>query len=118
MAPNDDDYLSFGDFSSDLSDPPTTDDEVPLAKSSAKAKGKGKAVGTGYQIEDALRPPRTAQYTAKSLYGPCLVLYLRVANSNNRVLSDQIIDNTIDLDPEYQRGMYFLHLYKWSCASW
>ncbi|EPS97903.1 hypothetical protein FOMPIDRAFT_17561, partial [Fomitopsis schrenkii] len=35
---------------------------------------------------NALRPPRTTQYTAKSLF-------------------DQIIENTIDLDPEYQRDV-------------
>jgi hypothetical protein len=73
-----DDDMSFGDFSSDLSDPPSTDEEdIPLSKASGKAKGKGKAAGTGYQITDALRPPRTAQYTAKSLYGTCLILWVR-----------------------------------------
>ncbi|KZT20510.1 hypothetical protein NEOLEDRAFT_1140615 [Neolentinus lepideus HHB14362 ss-1] len=39
-----------------------------------------------YVITNALRPPRTTQYTAKSLY-------------------DQIVENSIDLDPEYQRDI-------------
>jgi hypothetical protein len=70
MAGRQDDDMSFGDFSSDLSDPPSSsEEEVPLAKTKGKGKGRGKAVSTGYQIKDALRPPRTAQYTAKSLYG-------------------------------------------------
>ncbi|KIM74460.1 hypothetical protein PILCRDRAFT_828156 [Piloderma croceum F 1598] len=84
MASRQDDEMSFGDFSSELSDLSSSEDDLPLAKTNGK--GKGKAASTGYQIKDALRPPRTAQYTAKSLY-------------------DQIIENTIDLDPEYQRDV-------------
>jgi hypothetical protein len=67
MASRQDDEMSFGDFSSELSDLSSSDDNLPLAKTNGK--GKGKAASTGYQIKDALRPPRTAQYTAKSLYG-------------------------------------------------
>jgi hypothetical protein len=76
MVQQQDDEMSFGDFSSELSDPPSTDEDTPLSKTTAKGKGKGKgkAVRTGYHIKDALRPPRTAQYTAKSLYGAYLVL--------------------------------------------
>ncbi|KAF8129057.1 hypothetical protein EV363DRAFT_1169699 [Boletus edulis] len=72
--------MSLSDIS-DLTDLSTDVDE-PLAKRTSKAK---KAVKE-YKITNVLRAPRTAQYTAKSLY-------------------DQIIDNSIDLDPDYQRDI-------------
>lgn len=76
---------------------PSSEDEednvyVPTSRrgSAANATGAGKKAGKGqkgdYVITNALRPPRTTQYTAKSLY-------------------DQIVDGSIDLDPEYQRDV-------------
>ncbi|KAI9462077.1 hypothetical protein HD554DRAFT_2027786 [Boletus coccyginus] len=73
--------MSLSDFS-DLTDLSSDEDDVPLAKRTSKAKKAPKE----YKITNVLRAPRTAQYTAKSLY-------------------DQIIDNAIDLDPEYQRDV-------------
>ncbi|KAG6373681.1 hypothetical protein JVT61DRAFT_6352 [Boletus reticuloceps] len=74
--------MSLSDIS-DLTDLSTDVDE-PLAKRTSKVKKAAKE----YKITNVLRAPRTAQYTAKSLY-------------------DQIIDNSIDLDPDYQRGKPF-----------
>ncbi|KAH0835739.1 hypothetical protein J3R83DRAFT_9564 [Lanmaoa asiatica] len=73
--------MSLSDIS-DLTDLSTDEDDVPLAKRTSKAR----KVPKEYKVSHVLRAPRTAQYTAKSLY-------------------DQIIDNAIDLDPEYQRDV-------------
>ncbi|KAI0728951.1 hypothetical protein C8Q72DRAFT_959657 [Fomitopsis betulina] len=80
------------DLSSDEDDvsPPKVKDEDEYVPSSIKKKARAttttKDLGSDYKILNALRPPRTTQYTAKSLF-------------------DQIIENTIDLDPEYQRDV-------------
>lgn len=92
--------MSFSDFS-DLTDLSSSDeDDVPLAKRTSKAKKGPKE----YKITHVLRAPRTAQYTAKSLYGTAawpIVSFTKFSCS----LTDQIIENAVDLDPEYQRGM-------------
>ncbi|KAF8574234.1 hypothetical protein K439DRAFT_1372949 [Ramaria rubella] len=49
-------------------------------------KGKAPTKRTGYRLRNVLKPGRTTQYTAKALY-------------------DQIHDNDIDLNPEYQRDV-------------
>ncbi|KIJ67382.1 hypothetical protein HYDPIDRAFT_37917 [Hydnomerulius pinastri MD-312] len=74
--------MSLSDVS-DLTDLSSDEEEVPLAKTTTKATKKGPKE---YKITNVLRAPRTTQYTTKSLY-------------------DQIIDNAIDLDPEYQRAV-------------
>ena len=56
--------MSLSDFS-DLTDISSDEDDVPLAKRTSKAKKAPKE----YKITGVLRAPRTAQYTAKSLYG-------------------------------------------------
>lgn len=56
--------MSLSD-TSDLTDLSTDEDDVPLAKRTSKAKKAPKE----YKITHALHAPRTAQYTAKSLYG-------------------------------------------------
>ena len=50
---------------SDLTDLSSDEDDVPLAKRTSKVKKEPKE----YKITHVLRAPRTAQYTAKSLYG-------------------------------------------------
>jgi hypothetical protein len=77
--------MSLSDLS-DLSELSSDEEDIPLVKSTQRATRTKKS--KEYQITNTLRPPRTTQYTAKSLY-------------------DQIIENTIDLDPEYQRGVLF-----------
>ncbi|KAH7886787.1 hypothetical protein F5I97DRAFT_1050037 [Phlebopus sp. FC_14] len=72
--------MSLSDVS-DLTDL-SSEEDVPLAKSTNRTRRGPKE----YKISHVLRAPRTTQYTAKSLY-------------------DQIIDNAIDLDPEYQRDV-------------
>ncbi|KAF9220655.1 hypothetical protein BS17DRAFT_713659 [Gyrodon lividus] len=73
--------MSLSDVS-ELTELSSDEEDVPLSKSTTKAK-KGPRE---YKITHVLRAPRTTQYTAKSLY-------------------DQIIENAIDLDPEYQRDV-------------
>lgn len=109
MAPLDFDEsdLTELDYSEDDSE-----SDVPLSKSQSKttsAKGKGKA--KEYTILKKLRPPRTTQYTAKSLYGAhSLLCYCVAFSCAFPSMTDQIIDNTVDLDPEYQRGKLFFSL--------
>ncbi|EIM84991.1 uncharacterized protein STEHIDRAFT_60774, partial [Stereum hirsutum FP-91666 SS1] len=79
--------FDFGD--SDLSDLTSSseDEYVPLAQlTKRKTKTKKLQDKSGYTITGALRPPRTAQYTARSLH-------------------EQIVEGTINLDPDYQRDV-------------
>ncbi|KAG2113577.1 uncharacterized protein F5147DRAFT_571425 [Suillus discolor] len=79
--------MSLSDFS-DLTDLSSDDDDFPPSKTSrttTRTSKKGKGTKE-YKISGVLRAPRTTSYTAKSLY-------------------DQIIENAIDLDPEYQRDV-------------
>lgn len=85
------------DFS-DLSDLTDLSDDYGTKNSNSKPKTKGK---TAYEIKNALRPPRTAQYTAKHLYGTTGILLVRIRLNS---LAEQVVDNQIDLNPEYQRG--------------
>ncbi|CCM00224.1 uncharacterized protein FIBRA_02252 [Fibroporia radiculosa] len=74
--------MSLSDFDSDLTELSSEEEEyIP-----APTRRKKNATNKEYKIQNALRPPRTTQYTAKSLY-------------------DQIVDNAIILDPEYQRAV-------------
>ncbi|KAI0075031.1 hypothetical protein K474DRAFT_1600557, partial [Panus rudis PR-1116 ss-1] len=73
--------MSLSDYESDLTELTESEDDYKPAASAGKKKQTKKQE---YRIVNALRPPRTTQYTAKSLY-------------------DQIVDGLIDLDPEYQR---------------
>lgn len=103
---------------SDLTDIETSEDEAPLASTLAR-KTKAKPPAAEYNVKNTLKPPRTTQYTAKSLYGTYLCPFPAIQKQrkpNCRTI-DQIVDNTIDLDPEYQRGAFALslksHLYEW-----
>lgn len=60
----------------------SSEEDAPTARPTPKSRKQSKE----YKIKNVLRAPRTTQYTTKSLY-------------------DQIIDNAIDLDPEYQRDV-------------
>jgi hypothetical protein len=80
--------MSLSDVS-DLTDLSSDEDDFPPSKTSRTTASKK---GTKeYKISGVLRAPRTTSYTAKSLY-------------------DQIIDNAIDLDPEYQRAVVWPEL--------
>ncbi|KAI0776980.1 hypothetical protein BD413DRAFT_444302, partial [Trametes elegans] len=79
----------FSDWESSLTELSSDEDVyVPVpSKKKAPPKGKGKTKTKGdYKVVHLLRPYRTTTYTARSLY-------------------DQIVDNTIELDPEYQRDV-------------
>ncbi|KAI8976365.1 hypothetical protein BD414DRAFT_446482 [Trametes punicea] len=70
----------LSDWDSSLTELSSDEDEyLP----SARKKRQGQ---TEYKINNYLRPCRTTTYTAKCLY-------------------DQIVDNTIELDPDYQRDV-------------
>ncbi|ETW76345.1 hypothetical protein HETIRDRAFT_237652, partial [Heterobasidion irregulare TC 32-1] len=66
------------------------DDYVPLAQVTKKGKTPSKATKSNcketYTIKQELRPPRNTQYSARSLY-------------------EQILESSIDLDPDYQRDV-------------
>lgn len=79
--------MSLSDVS-DLTDLSSDEDDFPPSKKRTAASKKGTKE---YKITGVLRAPRTTSYTAKSLY-------------------DQIIDNAIDLDPEYQRDVVWPEL--------
>ncbi|KAI0052779.1 hypothetical protein FA95DRAFT_1579796 [Auriscalpium vulgare] len=81
--------MSFSDWSlSDLTDLSSDDDyDAPVSRSSnTKKSALKKTKGSTYTIANSLRPPRTTQYSAKSLY-------------------EQIMDNSIDLEADYQRDV-------------
>jgi len=97
--------MSFSDFDSDLTEL-SSDEEivVPLAQVTRTRTRSGK--GRDYQIKGSLRPPRTSQFSAKALYGPFFLNFNASQFIQYLFLSDQIVENTIDLDPEYQRGKH------------
>lgn len=83
--------MSFSD-DSDLTDLSSSEDEGPLASASQKAKAK--AVAPEYQVKNSLKPPRTTQYTAKSLYGTRFstkcrrsIVYLELQTKSSRTQS-------------------------------
>ncbi|KAI0739698.1 hypothetical protein C8Q80DRAFT_1111809, partial [Daedaleopsis nitida] len=73
----------LSDWESDLTELSSSEDEYVPVASKKKARAKQKEE---YKITSALKPYRTITFTAKSLY-------------------DQIIDNVIDMNPEYQRDI-------------
>ncbi|KAI6152714.1 hypothetical protein EDD17DRAFT_1491150 [Pisolithus thermaeus] len=86
---------------SDISDLTELSSEEEAA--SAKPRPKSKKQSKEYKIKNVLRAPRTTQYTTKSLYG--MYSMPRVLPQRSSICNvDQIIDNSVDLDPEYQRG--------------
>ncbi|KAI0641718.1 hypothetical protein C8Q79DRAFT_288783 [Trametes meyenii] len=76
----------LSDFSSltDLSE--SEDEYVPSQAPRTRTKKKPGPRPRDYKVTNCLKPYRTTSYTAKSLY-------------------DQIVENTIQLDPEYQRDV-------------
>ncbi|OBZ73327.1 hypothetical protein A0H81_07172 [Grifola frondosa] len=78
--------MSLSDFESDLTELSSSDEEyIPVSLKPQKKKAPSKP-NAEYKVTNALRPPRTTSYTARSLY-------------------DQIIDGAIILDPPYQRDV-------------
>jgi hypothetical protein len=61
--------MSLSDFS-ELTDFDSSDEEIPLSRTTRKKKVSSK---DDYQVQNALRPPRTSQYSAKSLYGRVMI---------------------------------------------
>ncbi|KAM5541581.1 hypothetical protein V8D89_004771 [Ganoderma adspersum] len=74
----------LSDWESSLTELSDSEDEYQPAPS--KRKKKQKPPVEYKQVTGSLQPYRTTTYTTRSLY-------------------DQIIDGTIDLDPEYQRDI-------------
>jgi hypothetical protein len=89
----------------DLSDLTDLSSDEEYTPSGVKAKSK-KAKESGYVLKNALRPPRTVQYSAKYLYGAHFYSTTEIGFQNSSV--EQIIENHIDLNPEYQRGNFTL----------
>ncbi|KAH9917716.1 uncharacterized protein B0H18DRAFT_1033507 [Fomitopsis serialis] len=76
----------LSDWESDLTELSSDLDEEEYVPPTQRKKTTTRNTGSDYKITNTLRPPRTTQYTAKSLF-------------------DQIVDSTIDLEPEYQRDI-------------
>ncbi|KAI0631722.1 hypothetical protein C8Q77DRAFT_1219104 [Trametes polyzona] len=72
----------LSDWESSLTELDSSDEDIYVPAPKKKAARKTKE----YKISNYLRPYRTTSYTAKNIY-------------------DQIIENTIQLDPEYQRDV-------------
>lgn len=85
------DVSELSDISSDDNAGQTTKAKEPKKKS------------TGYRLRNVLKPGRTTQYTAKALYGKLTIILVSLRNLIP-LCTDQIEDNDINLDPEYQRG--------------
>jgi len=102
--------MSFSDFyASDLSDITSSEDgeefvSNTVKRSSAKKPNRDQQP---YTIPSPLRPPRSTSYSVRALYGPSFSLSLFFLLIS---LSEQIIDGSIDLDPDYQRGTLVFHL--------
>ncbi|KAI9507223.1 hypothetical protein F5148DRAFT_144121 [Russula earlei] len=82
--------MSFSDFyASDLTDITSSDDGDEFIASKAKPSSVKKSTHnqrSSYTILNALRPPRSTSYSVRALY-------------------EQIIDGSINLDPDYQRDI-------------
>jgi len=103
--------MSFSDFyASDLSEITSSEDDeefVPNTVKRSSAK-KPKRDQQPYTIPNPLRPPRSTSYSVRALYGLSflsLSIFFPLTP-----LSEQIVDGSIDLDPDYQRGTLVLHL--------
>ncbi|KAG9312705.1 hypothetical protein JVU11DRAFT_7128 [Chiua virens] len=89
--------MSLSDIS-DLTDISSDEDDVPLAKRNTKAKKSPKE----YKIANV--PPCTPD---SAIYSQVTLWYDGLQCSSQKFIpsTDQIIENAIDLDPEYQRDV-------------
>jgi len=106
--------MSFSDFyDSELTDiTSSSDDDEEFAPPSAKRSGPKKAKAkrdqrSPYTITNPLRPPRSTSYSVRALYGPPILPQFPLSCS--LCLSEQIVDGSINLDPDYQRGTSAFH---------
>ena len=65
---------------------------------------RGTEVFQDFKLKGALLAPRTVNLTTKELRGELQALIVRITDRLMTMLSEQIKDQTIDLNPEYQRG--------------
>jgi len=98
-------FMSLSDFS-DLTELSSSESEVPLSRTSRKPAGKSKS---DYRLKNILRPPRTSQYALSTLYGTSfsnwLLFFSLSFNDKKNPYLDRMVENSIDLDPEYQRDV-------------
>ena len=101
--------MSFSDFyASDLTDLTSSSDQEESSLTNLKTqKQKPKKTKPdqrpAYTVSNTLRPPRSTNYSVRSLYGNLSFLFLFFFSL--LFFSEQIIDGTINLDPDYQRGI-------------
>jgi len=103
--------MLLSDFYPDRSDITSLDDddEFIIAQSQGPSLSSGqpkperqRSPNTqDYTIVSSLRPPRPTSYSVRALYGPSFLLIPIVPLT---LSSDQIIDGSIKLDLDYQRG--------------
>lgn len=107
--------MSFSDFyASDLTDiTSSSEEEQPTLHKVKKLSIRKPKIDqcSAYNVTNPLRPPRSTNYSVRSLYGIFSILFFSFFCSP---ASEQIIDGTINLDPDYQRGALWLPR---SCSS-
>ena len=104
--------MSFSDFyPSDLTDiTSSSDDDEEFSLRSVKKTGAKKArrdQRSPYTITNPLRPPRSTSYSVRALYG--LLFLPQFPFFFSLSLPEQIVDGSINLDPDYQRGTSAFH---------
>ncbi|KAG6813438.1 hypothetical protein H0H92_011135 [Tricholoma furcatifolium] len=91
---SDDDYSDLTELSED--------DDYGSSKS--KTKKRASSPGGGYRIRKALKVPRATTYTAQALYGEPFEQH-PVQATNSSWPKEQMHNDDIKLDPEYQRDV-------------
>jgi hypothetical protein len=104
--------MSLSDVS-DLTELSSDDEsDIPLFLSSKKKPSIPKTKPE-YRLKGVLRPPRTSQYALNMIYGQytlrveCVGL-TQLINNTIIAFSERMVENSIDLDPEYQREVVWL----------
>lgn len=99
--------MSLFSDESDLTDLSSDEEDTPLSAAlttapSTRKKGKQKEE---YVLKRPLKPPRSTTYSASGIYGALLqVMIVQLLNDIQSNI-EMIVQGTIDLDPEYQRGI-------------
>jgi hypothetical protein len=99
--------MSFSDFyASDLTDITSSSDQEEPSVTNVKKHIPKKTKPDqrpAYTVSNTLRPPRSTNYSVRSLYGK--FLSFSFPSFPLLFFPEQIIDGTINLDPDYQRGI-------------
>ena len=96
--------MSDSEYDPEQYDPDRDTYNRPSTTSSRNKKDKVPGPeAPGYKIRSVLTSPRPTTYSAQAIYGE-LRFYIFITAGKRVLVVDQILDNEIDLDPEYQRS--------------